>query len=87
MENVSIRNFEDVNELSDNLGGAVLNFDELPPEWQLIISLTRAEMYLQIYWKRQRKGGTKERRAFEALQNIREEITKLDLFGNEQKQD
>lgn len=86
MENIGIRNCTNANELADSLRGAVLNFDELPPEWQRLISLTRAEMYLQIYWKRQRKGGTKERRAFEALQNIREEITKLDLFGNEQKQ-
>lgn len=86
MENVSIRNCRDVNELADNLRGAVLNFDELPPEWQRLIMLSRAEYYLQIYWKRQRKGGTKERKAFEMIQNIREEITKLDLFGNEQKQ-
>jgi hypothetical protein len=56
--------------------------DELPPEWQKLIGLTRAEMYVQEYWKRQRKGSTKERKAYEMLQNIREEISKLDLKFN-----
>lgn len=72
-----------------------------PPEWKRLIGLTRTEMYVQEYWKRQRKGSTKERKAFEMLSNIREEISKIDLklkpasnqpnqpnnTDNEQKQD
>ena len=56
--------------------------DELPPEWQKLIGLTRTEAYVQEYRRRQRKGSTKERKAFEMLQNIREEISKIDLKFN-----
>lgn len=57
-------------------------YDELPPEWQKLIGLTRTEAYVQEYWRRQRKGSTKERKAYEMLQNLREEISKIDLKLN-----
>jgi len=61
-------------------------YNELPEKWQKLISLCRIEQIIVIYWKSQKKGSTREKNAYKMLQDIKQKISEIDLFENEQKQ-